>query len=150
MQKMERQAQIRRLITEQVIERQSDFVSALEARGIPVTQATISRDIKEMQLVKVPTASGHYRYSLPPETQLIPLEKLKRTFSASYRSGEVQANLINLVFQPGTAPAIGDLIDQLADDRIFSTVATDAKILLICRTDKDAQNLLKEFEQISR
>ena len=88
MQKNERQAYIRQLIKEQIIERQSDFVTALEARGVPVTQATISRDIKDMQLVKVPTTDGRYRYSMPLEKQLSPLDKLQRTLAAAYRSGD--------------------------------------------------------------
>jgi len=150
MHKGQRQAQIRRLITENVIERQEDFVSALAEAGIPVTQATISRDIKEMQLVKVPTTAGHYRYSLPPETQLPPLAKLQRTFASAYLSGNQQDAMLALRFQPGTAPAIGDLIDQLADTRIFTTLTNDAKILIICRSADAAQSLLAEFEQISR
>ncbi|KRM72815.1 arginine repressor [Lacticaseibacillus brantae] len=150
MHKGQRQAQIRRLITETVIERQEDFVSALAAEGVPVTQATISRDIKEMQLVKVPTTAGHYRYSLPPETQLPPLAKLQRTFASAYLAGDRQNEMLALRFQPGTAPAIGDLIDQLADPRIFTTVSNDAKILIVCKTPADAQALFAEFEQISR
>ena len=64
MRKRERQATIQRLIQSEPIERQEDLVARLTEMKIPVTQATISRDIKEMQLVKIPAGEGHYRYRI--------------------------------------------------------------------------------------
>ena len=69
MRKRERQATIQRLIQDEPIERQEDLVARLNELHIPVTQATISRDIKDMQLIKVPAGEGHYRYSMPAEKQ---------------------------------------------------------------------------------
>ena len=65
MRKVERQQLIREIITKSQIERQDDLVAALKDRGVRATQATISRDIKELQLVKVPSNDGGYRYALP-------------------------------------------------------------------------------------
>ncbi|WP_461213195.1 arginine repressor [Lacticaseibacillus sp. GG6-2] len=146
MQKNERQAYIRQLIKEQIIERQSDFVTALEARGVPVTQATISRDIKDMQLVKVPTADGRYRYSMPLEKQLSPLDKLQRTLAAAYRSGDQMDQFIHLEMNPGTAPAVATLIDQLGDRRIFASIPGDAAILIVCRGTAQAKEVLEMIE----
>lgn len=146
MQKSERQARIRKLIQDNVVERQSDFVDLLTAQGIPVTQATVSRDIKELQLVKVPMINGHYRYSMPPEKQLAPLDKLRRTLSASYRHGATMDKFVNLVMDPGTAPAVGTLIEQLADERIFAVVAGDASILVVCHSDEDAEAVLQMID----
>ncbi|MCI1985626.1 MAG: ArgR family transcriptional regulator [Lactobacillus sp.] len=146
MQKSERQAYIRQLIQDQVIERQSDFVTALEGQGVPVTQATISRDIKDMQLVKVPMPNGRYRYSMPPEKQLAPLDKLRRTMAASYRHGDTMDQFVHLVMNPGTAPAVGNLIDQLEDQRIFATIAGDAAILIVCRSVEAAGSVLEMFD----
>ncbi|MFD1484346.1 arginine repressor [Lacticaseibacillus baoqingensis] len=145
MQKSERQAYIRQLIQDEVIERQSDFVTALEALDVPVTQATISRDIKDMQLVKVPMPNGHYRYSMPPEKQLAPLDKLRRTIAASFRHGDKMDQFVHLVMNPGTAPAVGNLIDQLEDQRIFATIAGDAAILIVCRSAEAAASVLDMF-----
>ncbi|WP_390404744.1 arginine repressor [Lacticaseibacillus jixiensis] len=142
MQKNERQAYIRQLIQDQIIERQSDFVTALEKRGVPVTQATISRDIKDMQLVKVPTHDGRYRYSMPEEKQLAPLDKLRRTLAAEFRRGDMMDQFVHLVMNPGTAPAVGNLIDQLQDQRIFATIAGDGAILIVCRSKADASSVL--------
>ena len=65
MKKAERQQKIREIITNESIERQEDLVARLREIGLTVTQATISRDIKEMQLIKIPADNGGYRYGLP-------------------------------------------------------------------------------------
>ena len=65
MRKQVRQKLIKEILQENVIYKQEDIVEKLNARGINVTQATISRDVKEMQLVKLPTQTGSYRYSMP-------------------------------------------------------------------------------------
>ncbi|KRN24783.1 arginine repressor [Lacticaseibacillus camelliae] len=148
MQKNERQAQIRALVESTPIERQGDFVAALAGRGIKVTQATISRDIKEMQLVKVPMTNGHYRYSLPPERQLAPQDKLRRTLQAAYLRGDVMDQFVYLVMSPGTAPAVGSLIERLDDARIFATIAGDASILLVCRGAAEAKLVLKMLDEM--
>ncbi len=123
-------------------------MAALAARGIAVTQATISRDIKDMQLVKVPMTNGHYRYSLPPERQLAPLDKLRRTLQAAYLRGDVMDQFVYLVMSPGTAPAVGNLIEQLMDPRIFATIAGDASILLVCRGGAEAKAVLKMLDEM--
>lgn len=148
MQKTQRHALIRRLVTSQAIERQSDFVKALKAEGANVTQATISRDIKELQLIKVPMANGHYRYSLPAEKQLSPRDKLKRTLAASFVRSDRMSNFVHLVMSPGTAAAVGNLIDQLDDPRIFASIAGDAAILIVCRSDQDASAVNQDLDEM--
>ena len=63
--KMTRHAKIKEIIDNHKIETQEDLASALRSEGIDVTQATVSRDIKELMLVKVPDANGHYHYAYP-------------------------------------------------------------------------------------
>ena len=70
MRKQDRHRLITRLLTEKNIQKQEDFVNYLQEKGVAVTQATISRDIKDMKLIKVPSAEGGYRYSLPFVLQL--------------------------------------------------------------------------------
>ncbi len=65
MRKQDRQRIIKKMIQDNAIYRQEDFVSLLSAKGVEVTQATISRDVKEMRLIKVPTPDGSYRYRRP-------------------------------------------------------------------------------------
>ena len=68
MRKKDRHRLITRLLSEQDIRKQEEFVEILKSKGISVTQATISRDIKELKLIKVPASDGGYRYSIPAET----------------------------------------------------------------------------------
>ncbi|MED7623953.1 UNVERIFIED_CONTAM: ArgR family transcriptional regulator, partial [Lactiplantibacillus plantarum] len=120
MRKRERQATIQRLIQDEPIERQEDLVARLNELHIPVTQATISRDIKDMQLIKVPAGEGHYRYSMPAEKQLPATDKLRRTLITAMKWGEAMDNFIHLALLPGTAAAVETLIEQLDDQRIFA------------------------------
>ncbi len=146
MRKRERQATIQRLIRDEPIERQEDLVARLNDLNIPVTQATISRDIKEMQLIKVPAGEGHYRYSMPVEKQLPATDKLKRTLVTAMKWGEAMDNFVHLALLPGTAAAVETLIEQLDDQRIFATISGDASILIICRSAKYATAVLAELE----
>lgn len=70
MRKQERQMAIRELLRQNNVERQEEIVALLRQRGIEVTQATISRDVKEMQLIKLPSPTGEYRYSFPAEKKV--------------------------------------------------------------------------------
>nr|BAD18316.1 arginine repressor [Geobacillus stearothermophilus] len=78
MNKGQRHIKIREIIMNNDIETQDELVDRLREAGFNVTQATVSRDIKEMQLVKVPMANGRYKYSLPSDQRFNPLQKLKR------------------------------------------------------------------------
>lgn len=71
-----RQIKIREIITNNKIETQEDLVDKLNEHKFNVTQATVSRDIKELQLIKVPSPSGEYVYSMPKDRQYHPLENL--------------------------------------------------------------------------
>lgn len=149
MRKRERQATIQRLIQDEPIERQEDLVARLNELHIPVTQATISRDIKDMQLIKVPAGEGHHRYSMPAEKQLPATDKLRRTLITAMKWGEAMDNFIHLALLPGTAAAVETLIEQLDDQRIFATISGDASILIICRSAKYATAVLAELEAMA-
>lgn len=88
MRKIDRQRIIRRILQENAIYRQEDLVAILQAKGIEVTQATISRDVKDMQLLKVPTPNGEYRYSVPPSVKTSTEKKLNRILKEAYVSSD--------------------------------------------------------------
>ena len=90
MRKSERQRLIRQLLKAHDIQKQEEFVTLLAAAGVKVTQATVSRDIKEMQLVKVPSSNGGYRYSLPSKQRVDTKKKLQRVLADAYVSMAVQ------------------------------------------------------------
>lgn len=138
MSKVKRHIKIRELITENDIETQEELVDYLETEGFNVTQATISRDIKELHLVKVPSTSGTYKYSLPADQRFNPHEKLKRLIMDAFVKIDHTHLFIVLKTIPGNAHAIGALIDNLDWSEIMGTICGDDTCLIICRTEEEA------------
>ncbi|MFC6168996.1 arginine repressor [Loigolactobacillus jiayinensis] len=141
MRKSERQRLIKQLLSEHDIQKQEDFVALLEGADVNVTQATISRDIKDMQLIKVPSPSGGYRYSLPVQQTVDTEKKLKRILYDAYVSMAIQDYFIVLKALPGNGTAIASLIDQMAFPDVFGTIGGDDTVLIIAKTPTAAQDL---------
>nr|SFZ88184.1 Arginine pathway regulatory protein ArgR, repressor of arg regulon [Loigolactobacillus rennini] len=141
MRKSERQRLIRQLLKAHDIQKQEEFVTLLAAAGVKVTQATVSRDIKEMQLVKVPSSNGGYRYSLPSKQRVDTKKKLQRVLADAYVSMAVQDYFIVLKALPGNAAAIATLIDQINFADVFGTIGGDDTVLIIAKTPAAAQDL---------
>src|SRR6478752_6433561 len=137
MNKGQRHIKIRDIITNNDIETQDELVDILKNQGFNVTQATISRDIKELHLVKVPLMDGRYKYSLPADQRFNPLQKLKRSLMDAFVRLDSAGHLLVLKTLPGNAMAIAALIDHLNWDDVIGTVSGDDTILVICRTEKD-------------
>lgn len=136
---------IREIITERDIETQDELVSILKSLGFKVTQATVSRDIKELQLVKVPSSTGKYKYSMPTEQRYNPLEKLKRHIMEAFVSIDQASHFIVLKTIPGNAHALGALIDELDWEEIMGTICGDDTCLIICRTEEKAKAIEDRF-----
>ena len=145
MNKAQRHIKIRELITENVIETQDDLVHALESQGYHVTQATISRDIKELHLVKVPADNGRYKYSLPADQKFNPLNKLRRFIADAFVSIDTATHFIVMKTLPGNAQAMGALIDNLSWKEIVGTICGDDTILIICKTEEEAIKIKQKF-----
>ncbi|MCY8104162.1 arginine repressor ArgR [Bacillus mojavensis] len=137
MNKGQRHIKIREIITSNEIETQDELVDMLKQDGYKVTQATVSRDIKELHLVKVPTNNGSYKYSLPADQRFNPLSKLKRSLMDAFVKIDSASHMIVLKTMPGNAQAIGALMDNLDWDEIMGTICGDDTILIICRTPED-------------
>ncbi|WP_339228076.1 transcriptional regulator ArgR [Oceanobacillus sp. FSL K6-2867] len=145
MSKVQRHIKIRELITENEIETQDELVAQLKAAGYNVTQATVSRDIKELHLVKVPTSSNRYKYSLPADQRFNPLDKLKRLIIDAFVKIEHASHFIVLRTLPGNAHAVGVLIDNLDWKEIMGTICGDDTCLIICRTPEQAEEIKDRF-----
>lgn len=143
--KGQRLLKIRELISTRDIETQEELVESLKALGYQVTQATVSRDIKELQLVKTPTPDGGYKYALPAEPTYNPESKLRRFLADSFVSIDRAENLIVMKTLPGNANAITALIDALDWNNIVGTIAGDDTILIICRTKEETPELVDRF-----
>ena len=124
--KIARHEKIKEIIESMVIEAQ-----ALRNSGIDVTQATVSRDIKELMLIKIPDASGGYRYAFPKEHGMILSQgRLERTFQDSILSIGVSENLVVIRTLPGTAQAVAYGIDYMKWPEVLGTVAGDDTIFV--------------------
>jgi arginine repressor len=143
--KAQRHIKIREIISQYDIETQDELVNKLREAGIHVTQATVSRDIKELHLVKVPTPDGRYRYSLPIDQRINPQQKLKRMLMDSFVSIDHAENLVVLKTLPGNAQAVAALIDNLDWPEIVGTLAGDDTILIICRRKEKSEELARRF-----
>ncbi|MHC0035986.1 transcriptional regulator AhrC/ArgR [Pseudoneobacillus sp. C159] len=145
MNKGQRHIKIRDIITNNDIETQDELVDALKEAGVNVTQATVSRDIKELHLVKVPLLDGRYKYSLPADQRFNPLQKLKRSLMDSFVKIDMAGHLLVMKTLPGNAMAIGALIDHLDWEDILGTICGDDTCLIICRTPEDTEKITNRF-----
>ncbi|MGC6767217.1 arginine repressor [Enterococcus sp. LJL128] len=145
MRKKDRHRLITRLLSDNDIQKQEDFVALLNEKGVEVTQATISRDIKEMKLIKIPSVDGGYRYSIPMETNEDTAHKLNKLMKEAFVSVDQMEKFVVLHTIPGNAKASADLIEKQYKEQLFSTICDDDSILMITRTEAAAVFLRDEF-----
>ena len=144
--KSERQKTILRLISEEFIDTQTELVEKLNKLGYKATQATISRDIKELGLVKVPAGDQRYRYASPPEHKISNVYgRLRRMFQDSVVGFEDSENLILIRTLPGTAHAVASCIDNIGWKEIIGTVAGDDTVLIVVKPKHAVKNVMENF-----
>ena len=140
-----RHARILELISKQSIETQDDLLSCLRRDGYKATQATISRDIKDLRLVKALGADGKYRYMSPEKKDNDKKSSLKSMFSTAVISIDTAQNIVVIRTMTGMAQAVCTSLDSLEHTEIVGTIAGDDTIFVACRTVKDAENLTEEL-----
>ncbi len=145
-----RHAKIHELINEHEIETQEELVKLLEKENFNVTQATISRDIKQLRLIKVLSKSGRYKYSTIKEQNEIITEKFIKIFQDSLIKIDHAENIIVIKTLPGAAQAAGAALDSMDRDEIVGTLAGDDTVFLVIRNKKDVQSLIEFFVSLTR
>lgn len=148
--KARRQAKILEVIKTQVIETQEELAEALGRHGIPVTQATVSRDIKELQLNKVPTGDGRSKYSLPEEMPTASWDKRRRIFRDSVLDVDHSENIIIVKSLPGTAPGVAAAIDHLGWPEMIGSVAGDDTVMVIIKPKDATAELVDRIRNLMR
>jgi transcriptional regulator of arginine metabolism len=145
--KSRRQRKIQELITERSVRTQEELVNYLNEFGFIATQATISRDIKEMGLVKVPGPGEEYRYAMANEAQAVGsqerLEKVCRDVVTSVVCGE---NIVVIKTLPGNAQALAILLDNAPWQESLGTVAGDDTVFLVAHQRAGAESIRKRLE----
>ena len=145
MTKHARQQAILRLVQQHEISTQSGLVRELEAAGIAVNQSTVSRDIKELGLVKTPRPDGGYCYALPTNTVAL-AERSVRILREFVTSIDGSGHLAVVHTDSGNAHPVAEAIDRLDLDDVVGTVAGDNTLLVVLREHTDWQGFRDELE----
>ena len=144
--KNSRQRVILEIIKEQDIDTQNQLIEALEAKGVRSTQATISRDIKELRLVKELTARGTYRYAAGTGEISNHSERLKVILRECVTSFECAQNIVVVKTLPGLASAACSAIDKMNVKDIVGTIAGDDTAFIAMRDSETAKEFCHEIQ----
>ncbi|MBC7342192.1 MAG: arginine repressor [Clostridia bacterium] len=145
--KAARQRKIIELITQRPISTQERLTAELIEAGFEVSQATVSRDIKEMGLIKVMGRDGNYYYACPNPEAPNPIIRLKRLFADSVLKIDTSDNLVVIKTLPGVAHAVASCIDGIGWPEIIGTVAGDDTILAVIKNRKLAKQIHSRFSE---
>ena len=146
--KYNRHAKILEIIEKNVIETQEELAEKLRESGMDVTQATVSRDIKELRLIKVATSDNRYRYASITQNDSTVSSKLINVFNESFVSSDYANNIVVIKTLPGMAQASASAVDSLKWPEILGTIAGDDTIMIICRAEKIAEKLVEKFNRL--
>ena len=147
--KAKRQMRIIELVSQNVITSQEELCRMLANEGINVTQATISRDIKELNMVRVPAGDGRYKYALMPGIYCCIQERFHRLFMDCCIDMEKSGNLVFVKTISGTASAVGEAIDGLKLDGILGTIAGDNAVIVVSKDGYPASEILQSLRNIA-
>lgn len=137
------------LITQQDIGTQEELMQKLNDMGYKVTQATVSRDIKSLKLIKTPISSGQYKYSYVNSDSEDFFGKYYSILSHSVTSVDFAGNMAVIKCYAGMANAACAAIDNLEIEKVVGTLAGDDTIFVLCRDEQGAAELKKHIEKIS-
>ena len=146
--KDERQRLLAGIVARKRVGTQMELATALAAAGCQVTQATISRDIRELRLEKTFDALGRPRYELPVDAgrrRQDPEDALNAVLAQFGRRTSAAQNLVVVHSELGSAPAVARAIDRVAHPRVVGTLAGDDTCLVITRDEKDARVLAAQL-----
>ncbi len=148
--KQSRQSTILEIIENHAVETQDQLSEILRSMGVEVTQATISRDIKELKLVKVQGEDGSYKYAVAGKGQLGKLDVFKRVFRETVVSVEQAASLVVVRTMTGTANAAAEAIDELDMPEVAGSLAGDNTIFIAVKQDGMQKKVVDELGKLMR
>lgn len=142
MNKKERLEKIRRFVTDYQIGTQEEIVEYLKGAGISATQATVSRDIKELGIVKIPLKNNTYIYELPKS-----IVKSLQLAENNIEGSQVMGNMLNLNVIPGNTVFVKGQLAAAFSDKIFSCIADDNSILIVAKTEEAAKEISEQVKK---
>ena len=141
MKKIDRHNRILEIISSKEIDTQEELVEILNSLNLNVTQATVSRDIKELGLIKISGKTKKYKYALMQNDTLSEQSKQANLFKNCVTKIDVAKNIVVVKTLVGNASAAGAIIDNLNLIEIVGSVAGDDTIIIVTKTDEDAKDV---------
>jgi transcriptional regulator of arginine metabolism len=143
--KFERQGTILRLVQDRNLSTQQEVADALRAEGIDAVQATVSRDIAQLGLVKVRNAEGRLVYALPGSDDLARLDELTTALRRWTLSLEPSGSLLVLKTPAGFASPLAEVIDRAAPNEVAGTIAGENTVFVAPRDGLSGTDLAQQF-----
>ena len=146
--KVNRHAKIIELIGKYHIETQEELADYLNREGFKVTQATVSRDIRDLKLTKIPAENGKQKYALHQESGNGMSEKYIRVLREGYLSMDMAQNILVIKTVSGMAMALAAALDAMNFHEIVGSIAGDDTIMCAVRTTQDTERLMKQLRKL--
>ena len=148
--KTKRHAKILEIIRDKAVDTQEELIELLREEGFNVTQATVSRDIRELKIAKMTTGRGTYRYVLPKQPETGKGLRFSAALADSIVSVENACNLVVIKTYPGMANAVAVGIDGMNLQQVLGSVAGDDTILVATRDEEGARMLSDRLHDLLR
>ena len=146
--KTNRQSKIIEIIQKNEVETQDELSALLEKDGFRVTQATVSRDIRELKLTKIPTAGGRQKYAVITDAPENLSKKYERVLREGFLSMDMAQNILVIKTAPGMAMAVCAAIDALEWNEIVGSIAGDDTIMCAVRTVNDTLLVMNKIKKL--
>ena len=146
--KTNRQTKILELIQKYQIETQEELLEYLHKEGYPVTQATVSRDIRQMKLTKVSAENGKQKYAAMIDTDEKMTEKYVRVLRDGFLRMDMAQNILVIKTVSGMAGAVCAAIDAMQFHEIVGSIAGDDTIMCAVRTVQETEMLMKKLKKV--
>ena len=148
--KNERQNRILELVSKYEIETQEDMIERLRSEGYMVTQATVSRDLKELKLTKTLSANGNYRYCVSHGRTHTGNVKINNAMADSILHVDYSLNNVVIKTYPGLAQAVASSIDAMNMHSILGCVAGDDTIIIVSRDEKSSAEISAKLRELMK
>ncbi len=143
-----RKNKILEIIQQNEVETQQQLVELLSQAGFKATQATVSRDIRDLNLIKTGSGMGRNHYALPPKTENKISDRFKKILKETIRSVRSAENLIVVQTLSGCASAAAEALDSASTEEIVGTIAGDNTILVIVDSKDHVEAIVKKIREI--
>lgn len=145
-----RQVTILDIIEKNDIETQEELADALRVRGIQVTQATVSRDIKELRLLKVLTTMGSYKYATADKAENGLNDRFIRMLAESVLSVAASTNMIVVKTLSGSAAVAAEALDSFRWPEVLGTIAGDNTIFMVARSQEEVALIVERIQDMMK